>query len=202
MRKSCQRSRLARKLFVCGDTGGLKAESRDGRPVDQLGLNMPVVTDALRSSFATPKLAGIAYLKRSGDLAFLGPSREPIAVLAVQRQSLRQELGRTSEHSVSLHMISIQAGGEQKVLDPAERAALVRATLSATRTKDTDLTTLRQEIGGALEEFALTLKRPTSEEISLGIRHAIWLLRCWFSTKSASRCRRDDLQRTQSVEPA
>src|SRR5207302_6172721 len=34
---------IGERLYVCGDTGGLKAESPDGRPVDQLGLNVPAV---------------------------------------------------------------------------------------------------------------------------------------------------------------
>lgn len=165
---------LGEKLYVCGDTGGLQAEAPDGRPVHQLGLNVPVVAELLRSSFVSQKPTGMAYLKRAPDLAFLGGGKEPVAVVVLQRQSLRQELGRSSEHTVSLHMYAVQSSGSRRELTPKERASVVRGTLSATRTKDPNPELLRQEIAGVIGSLAVDLKRPTSEDITLGIRHAVW----------------------------
>jgi hypothetical protein len=139
-----------------------------------LGLNLGGVQSVLRSFFNPERIAGSAFVKRPGSLAFFEPSKEPIAVFAFVRQTLRQERGRWTEKSTALRMFHICGDGQLHELDSRQRADLIRACQSVPRVKDANGYSFRHD----LQELELTLyrrlRRPTDEEIAEGIRYSVW----------------------------
>ena len=167
---------LGNRLFACGDTGGLRAEVMGGGQVHQLGLNVPEIQEILRAQFLPEKSYGAAYLKRPADLPFLGSTKEPVVLLAFLRQSLQQELGRWFERDVSFHLYSLLPGADPTELESGHRAAVIRACVSAPRIKDPQSLNILANRGTIEADLMLNLRRPTSEEITSGIRHGVWPL--------------------------
>ena len=53
------------RIFACGDTGGVIPEPLQGRPVAQLGMNLPETSARLKASFFPDEPFGAAFLRRS-----------------------------------------------------------------------------------------------------------------------------------------
>jgi superfamily II DNA or RNA helicase len=82
-----------KRLYSCGDTGGLIAVGADGKPAATLGLSLDEVQTVLRSCFEPDRLTGVAYVKRPAGLMYLGDLKETATLLVFIRQTLQQERG-------------------------------------------------------------------------------------------------------------
>lgn len=163
------------ELFACGDTGGIPPEPVKNRPVHPLGLNVSQVISRLKGALIPSKPSGAAYLRRPVDLKILGDGKAPVGILAFLRQTIRQELGRVAEQAVTLHLYSVPPDGmAPSAVDASGRAQIVRSCLSAVRLREASLPEVAQRMAAAEPEIALDLRRPTSEEIEAGVRHAVW----------------------------
>lgn len=164
------------KIFACGDTGGLRAIGPDGSPALQLGLNLEAVQQVLCQQFALGRRVGPAFVNRPEGLEFLGSEKEVVVVLAFLLQRLEQEQGIWAERDLSLHCFSATPSGEPIELDGKQRASLIRASNLVPRIKDGGAVPLRADIVALEDGIFRSLKRPTDDQMSTGVRHALWPL--------------------------
>ncbi len=162
------------RLYACGDTGGLRAASYDGKEVHALGMNLDEIKSALRESFTPDRPAGAAFVARPKDLDFLGGDGKPTIVFAFLQHVLHQESGRWSERNVKLRIFATASGQELKELDGAQRASVVRAVQSSQRVRDPMGLQVDANIADIETALVSQLRRPTDDELSSGIRYAVW----------------------------
>lgn len=165
-----------KRLYACGDTGGLTAVGPDGTLAETLGLSLAEVQGVLRACFQPERVAGVAYVKRPAGLAYLGESKDPVVLLAFIRQTLQQDRGRWNEKSTSLHIFSVRQGGERVELNGKQRADFVRVLQTVSRVKDPSAVVLDAGLADTERQLVQSLRRPTDAEISAGVRYALWPL--------------------------
>lgn len=165
---------LGKRLYACGDTGGLRAVGEDGTPAMPLGLSLDEVQQVLRSCFVPDRVAGAAFVKRPAGFDFLGPINEPVIVLAFIRQTLQQERGRWAEKATALRMFALRTDGESKELDGKQRAELIRACQVVSRVKDPSGVEVRPDLRDVEQKLLQSLRRPTDVEIAEGVRYSVW----------------------------
>lgn len=163
-----------KKLYACGDTGGLLAVDGEGAAAISLGLSLDEVQRVLRSCFTPERPTGSAFIKRPVGLDFLGPANGPAVVLAFIRQTLHQERGRWAEKSISLRMFVVPAEGEPQALLSRQQADLVRALQAVPRVKEPSGVSTRGDLQDVEHDLLWTLRRPSEAEIAGGVRHAVW----------------------------
>ena len=166
--------RLNGKAFVCGDTGGLPVEAKNGDRAYALGLNLEEIVAALRSAFIPDRDAGIAVVRSSKDLEKTLP--EAKYLIALLRQSLRFEAGAVSESGLSMHVYSLSSKGEATELRPEVRAEVIRILLRSQRVRDWPLDGAEIQLDQVELDLASKLRIPKESEIVAGIRHCVWPL--------------------------
>jgi superfamily II DNA or RNA helicase len=165
---------LADELFLCGDLGGMPPDSIGGRPVHPIGLNIPEIASQLHRSFVPGLPSGGAYLRRSAEMDFLPSPEGKTGVVALMRQSIRQEQGRATEHTLEIRIYSVRQDGHVKELMALDRARFVRACVKAVRLREPVQQEFAVRLGAIELELTNALRRPSSEEIGAGIRHVVW----------------------------
>lgn len=160
--------------YVCGDTGGLPAVTADGAAAKQLGLNVSDVQAALRTAFSPDQFVGPAFLKLGAKADFNAPWSEPWSAMFFLRQRLQQEAGLWVEKGLSLHVNLVSSDGQEHALNSSESAALVRAMSKSVRIKEPGAITLPVGLVEIEQALAKSLRRPTPDEISNGVRYAVW----------------------------
>src|SRR5207302_930998 len=90
------------------------------------------------------------------------------------RQSIRQQMGQATEFATSLHIFLASPDNEPKELGSEDRSRFVRACMNATRLRERILACPTDRLKEWEMNLALSLKRPTTEDIEGGIRHAVW----------------------------
>ena len=163
-----------KKLYACGDTGGLRAVDGEGTAAISLGLSLDEVQQVLRSCFTPERPTGSAFIKRPAGLDFLGPANGSALVLAFIRQTLHQERGRWEEKSISLRMFVVPAEGEPQELRSRQQAELVRAVQAVPRVKEPSGVLARGDLQDVEHDLLWSLRRPSDAEIAGGVRHAVW----------------------------
>lgn len=162
--------------YACGDTGGLHAADVSGATVYQLGMNLEPVQAALGQSFAPSRKVGVAFLNHPVGLDFLSPDPRGTVVFAFLRQRLEQEHGVWAERGVSFHCYTVAFSGDPIELNSHQRAVLIRACQNVPRIKDASLVRIRNDLIEVEKALFQVLKRPTEEQMSAGLRYAVWPL--------------------------
>lgn len=165
---------FGKRIYACGDTGGLRATGEDGAPALPLGLSLDEVQQVLRTCFVPERLVGPAFVKRPAGLDFLGPVGAPVIVLAFIRQTLFQERGRWAEKATVLRMFKLEGDADSLELDGKQRADLVRACQAVSRIKDPSGVDIRPDLLEREQCLLQSLRRPSDAEISEGVRYAVW----------------------------
>jgi superfamily II DNA or RNA helicase len=166
---------LAGQQFVCGDTGGLPAVTSDGGQAKPLGLNVSEVQSALRASFAPgAQLVGPAYLKLSAKTDLPLQWEGPVTALFFLRQRIQQEAGLWTEKALTLHVTVVAQDGRQGALNSKGVSTLVRAMSRASRMKDPGGVALPADLEEIELSLAQGLRRPSDEDVVLGVRYAVW----------------------------
>ena len=165
-----------KRLYACGDTGGLIAVANDGKPAATLGLSLNEVQDVLSNCFEPDRETGVAYVKRPTGLAYLGEPKETVTLLVFIRQVLQQERGVWKEKGTSLHFFCVDDQTGPVELSPKRRAELVRVLQTVPRVKDPSGVIVRTDLIEVERSLIQALRRPPEDEISAGIRYAVWPL--------------------------
>ena len=162
------------KSYVCGDTGGLPVETRDGDRAYALGLNLDEIVVPLRNAFTPERDAGIAIVRSSKELDQLVPDVK--FLIALLKQSVRFEGGAASESSLSMHVFSVASEGATTELLPDVRAEVIRGLLRSQRVRDWPSDKVDTQLGQVEQKLASGLRIPNEGEIVSGIRHCAWPL--------------------------
>lgn len=162
------------KIYACGDTGGLPIDSLNGQSVYSLGLNLPEVTEILRSRFIPDKLVGCALLRLDSDIQSALNNESIIGLLFFIRQTIHYELGNSREVTLSLVGVALSSEREVTELTSDRQADVVRSITKAQRSKEPALPEMIMNMKVAENEMIPKLRMPSDEEISRGIRHAVW----------------------------
>ena len=124
---------LGDSIYACEDTGGLPVEFVEGKTVKQGGLNVPEIADYIRDAFWPEKSTGAGYLTLKRPATDDTQDAEPLGILFFLRQTVRQELGRTSEEHLSLRAFTISKGEGPVALSSQGTAKIIRDLADATR---------------------------------------------------------------------
>jgi hypothetical protein len=166
------------KSYAIGDIQGTPVFGRGDERVEELGLNSPPLTDALRRH-AFPKLwCGAAHLRlKSRNAERL---KGPFALLAFLVQPLRSEAqSGWLQLPPKLQLFRHEPGGESREIDGAEKRMLFRQLLNATvRAKPENNHEMLESVAKAEAELFTQLRRPSTEEMNSGVRHAVMPLFC------------------------
>lgn len=169
--------RIDESVYACGDTGGLAAQTLDGKQVSSIGLNLENVQALLRKILVPEGAVGVACVRRTDALEFLPKdSLGGVFVFATVRQLLRQERGLWTEQALSLHVYT--ANENLTVLNDlnSSRAALVvRECVTAQRVRDPK--PFSNSVANLLElesKMFNDLRRPSEKDIQSGLRYAVW----------------------------
>lgn len=162
------------KLFVCGDTGGLVASTSDGIPAISLGLNVPEVQEALLASISPSDPVGPAFFKLGVWSCLTVDQERPAFILFTLRQRIQQEADGWVEKALTLHAKLIDSSLSERDLDSSETANLIREMNLATRVKDPSGLALPVELITISNEMQQSLRTPSGEDLSTGVRFAVW----------------------------
>jgi superfamily II DNA or RNA helicase len=160
------------QLFLCGDGGGLLPDPVYGAPVRQLGLNLPEVSEVIRSAFLPEQLCGCGYLNRPEALEPIYGTA-PFGVLSFLRQTIRFEQERAAEEKLSMHSFVV-SGAEVQRLEPSNQATLLRLLSSAVRLKDPVRSQIEDRMLTIERDLAFELRKPSDSDIVERVRHVVW----------------------------
>lgn len=165
-----------KRLYACGDTGGLVAFGADGKAAATLGLSLNEVQDVLRNCFEPDRVTGVAYVKRPTGLAYLGDPKDSVTLIVFIRQVLQQERGLWKEKGTSLHIFSVVGQQGPVELSDKRRAELVRSLQTMPRVKDPVGVVVRDDLIEIERSLIQALRSPPEAAMSVGIRYAVWPL--------------------------
>jgi superfamily II DNA or RNA helicase len=169
--------RLNGEVFVCDDTAGFVAANAGGEVAPVLGINTPALNAELRRLWGMIGRTGAAWL-RTPDAQTAGALRKQLGdhdrviVAAYVRQQLRVSAGQALETGLSLHLFAANPGQQPTAVAVEETGSVIRNITACTRQKTPDVSALVY----SWDESTLqrSLATPNREQISEGIRWAVW----------------------------
>lgn len=161
-------------MFACGDYAGAPVYGSGNMTAQQLGLNMPAVSIALRRVAFPEEECGAAHIRWPKNLELPLGVQYPFGIIVLMKQALRMEQATWSEGPVTLHCYVLTADHDPISADGDDRALLLRGIFKATvRTRPEDGTDLQGKICVAEQSLAESLRRITRQEFEQGARYAI-----------------------------
>jgi superfamily II DNA or RNA helicase len=163
------------EAYVCAEYGEFLVYAPGGEITPKLGLNTEPVAEAMRR-FAFPQQpVGAAYLRwPSGQPRPTGVLSDLFGVLFLARQTL--QMGRTGgwvERRTTLHAFVTTADGLSE-LTGKEKGLLLRGLFrSVIRKSPEPAETILTTLGTAEVELTEKLRRPTEDELTAQVRHAV-----------------------------
>lgn len=152
------------QAYACGDYGATPVIAPNGSRAQQLGLNVPVLAEVLRSLALPSTVTGPVHL-RSPDGSFGHEFRGgQLGVLFFGKQVLAVEGGGYRELGLELQMFLIRQSGPPVEVTGGERAELLRALVSnSTLRRDPSASPdLVKAMSDAYEHLARSLRTPSS----------------------------------------
>ena len=128
----------------------------------------------IRDAFWPERSTGAGYFTLKRPATDDAQDVEPLGILFFLRQTVRQELGRTSEEQLSLRAFTISKGEGPVALSSQDTAKIIRNLADATRTRAPVNCGLEPTLVSLETELVDQLRRPTDEEIQAQIRHVVW----------------------------
>lgn len=166
------------RCYACGEFQGAPVFGPNSESALQLGLNVKPVAEALRRVAFPTISTGAAHLRWSAEIPLPAPAEGRLAfgALAFLRQTLKTEpQAGWVEIGTSLCCCVLNAGETSPVLlEAADKRRLFDGLSAATvRVKPHPDDNLTEELAAAEQRVADELRRPTDEDIALGVRHAV-----------------------------
>lgn len=158
--------------WACGDHGGMPVTRDDGVVANRLGLNVGIVTRALRAHGMPDVATGAAHVRwPEGEPR---PQEGVFGVLVLARQSVRWEHGSYAEHATTLHCVILTADASRRAVEGAAKGALIRGLVRATvRREPEDARALVAAIQKVENELANELRRPSDSDRDARVTHAV-----------------------------
>ncbi len=162
--------------YVCDDPSEYPMFGPQDEPVQQLGLNLPVVSDALRQLIGHSQPTGAAHLRWPKEMPL--PAQltkgDALSVLAFARQSVRPDpQGGWIEHGLGVYCYAGTTSTLEEV-DNAAKADLLRGIMRSTiRPRPDQLEESGRVLVAEETRLASLLRQPSQTELDIGIRHAV-----------------------------
>lgn len=161
--------------YVCGQQGEELVYGPDGSITPKLGLNVSSVSELLRRHALPEQPSGAAYLRwpLGGELP-ASASKPPFGVCAFLRQTLRMDrMGGWIEQGHTLHCYVMGEDSAEEMTGEDKRrilGGLFRSTIRKTAEPSENLV---QKLATTEHEIIERLRRPSEEELTGQIRHAV-----------------------------
>ena len=162
------------RTYVCGDTRGLAVDMVGGQQLHALGMNLPEITETLTNRFIPEKFVGCALLRNDAEILSVFDGMPVAGLLVFLRQTIHCELGNCREIDLLFNSFALLSNGERYQLSSTEQAKIVRAMFQAQRSKQLAAADVIKQMKDYEVDKILELKTPSDQEISMGIRHAVW----------------------------
>jgi superfamily II DNA or RNA helicase len=164
------------RFFTCGDQGGIPIYGPDDERADQLGLNLPEVKALLSTAFAPQVTTGAFNVRWTTEIPSFMRGNDRIFVFVLLRQTVRtDQLNGWVEAGLSLHVDWTTHGSQPQALEGVELRQFLRDLQNSTpRVKAPQLDDLLPMLLETEKNLIQGLRRPSEEELSKGIRHAVW----------------------------
>lgn len=160
------------KMYACGDYGGISVTRDDGAKAELLGLNVPVVTQMLRTLAFPRAVAGAAHVRWPEGEA--RPRTGTFGILVLARQSVRWEQGTLTERAEDLHCYVVMANEAAQAMEGNAKGQLLRALMRGTiRREAEEASALVAELQKAETKLIDELRRPTDVDREDRIRHVV-----------------------------
>ena len=164
--------------FVCGDYAGSPIFGPDGKNVHQLGLNHKTVIEVMRRLAFPKSSSGAAHLRWKTGLPL--PSgvldNSTFGVLVFLKQTVRADQQTLwSEQNSMVHCyIFLNTSDAIELTSTAEKRKLLAGLFNAiVRTKPEEARELISCLVEQESTIGNVLRKPTDQEISNGVRHAV-----------------------------
>lgn len=164
---------LGLQTYVCGDTGGLPVETRNGSRALGLGINIEEISAAIRASFLPDRESGCALIRRTKEIDANIPSGT-FSIIALICQSIQYEKGTCTEANVTLHLYAIVPDSEPFELSAQQRSELIRIFIRSQRAKKVPDLGVVEKVISVEKQIYDRHRIPTDDEIAMGIRRAVW----------------------------
>jgi hypothetical protein len=161
-------------FFACGDYAGAPVYGPGNAVAQQIGLNIPEVTSALRRVAFPERIGGAAHIRWPKDVELTFRTQYPFGVLIVMKQSLRMEQTTWFEGPMVLNCYVVDRGGNITPVTGEDRAVLLRGIYKSTvRTRPDDDVELQRKISEAEARLSTDLRRITRQELDEGTRYGV-----------------------------
>lgn len=161
------------KIYACGDHSGSPVTDSRGVRAEQLGVNLPMVQDALRRLGLGHEPAGGAHIQLARGSSLLPRSSGPVGLLVYARSVLSLENVSCREIGLELRAFFIDAEGGVGAVAESQLGPLVRELLDAKVRRDSARPPeLMAEMRKASERLTLQLRQPPDR----GKRYALFPL--------------------------
>jgi superfamily II DNA or RNA helicase len=160
---------------VCADYGEFQVYAPDGSITSKVGINITAVSEPLRKAAFPAMPVGAAYVRwPSSGLLPASIAGLPFGILVFARQTIQMNRsGGWVERKTSLPVFLIKEGVATE-LQGTDKGVLIRILLRSVIRKSAEATTsLLQEIRQAENNLIMRLRRPTDDEMTSQIRHAV-----------------------------
>jgi hypothetical protein len=161
--------------YVCADYAESLVYNQDGRLTPKLGLNLPVVCEALRKVAFPSQPVGAAWLRWPNNMEKLefAPTL-PMALLVFVRLTFSRDVnGQWFEVGPSLRMFYLHDGQKTEITG-TDKGRLLRTLFNTTIRKSADLdSAVPALLASAEREIVESLRKPSDQELPAGIRHAV-----------------------------
>lgn len=166
------------ELFASDDYGSMPVTLAGGQRAAPLGLNLDVVSAALRQYGWSPGAPGVAHVRIGESIE--GLPATPFGVLAYGRMSFSIEGNSYREVGLELRLFTVSAVGVRVELEGPVTGAFVRALLDGQVRRDPDpsAAALAVWLRTADMELETLLRRPTDPSI----RHVVFPVAAAFIT--------------------
>ncbi|HXI90001.1 MAG TPA: helicase-related protein, partial [Blastocatellia bacterium] len=161
--------------YVCGEYGEELVYGPDDSITPKVGLNLKSVSELLRKYAFPDQPCGAAYLRWPDDVELPSCVRAlPFGISAFLRQTLRiDRLGGWLEQGHSIHCFVTGTDTTSEVTGD-EKSRLLRGLFRSSIRKTTEPSAdLVQSLVAIEREVTETLRRPSDEELTNQIRHAV-----------------------------
>ena len=167
--------RLGKNVYVCGNTNGLPVETRAGSKAYALGINLEEILAVMRNTFFPDRDVGAALVRRSKELDIHLPM-DTVSLITLLRHSIRYEGGNSNESNLSLHLFAVNTEFQQTELSTIARANTIRLLMQSQRVRDMEIILETEKMAEIEQSLIDHFQRLTEDDISMGIRHAVWLI--------------------------
>jgi superfamily II DNA or RNA helicase len=159
--------------YVGQEHDGMPVSRRDGVKVEALGLNVPIVAEALRKVALSIVPTGAAHLRWS-ETRPRAPVAATFGVLVLLRQALRSEGSRWVEHGLELHCYHVAESGVWSEWIEGDRNAAICGLLKAIVRRDPHPDGPLLDILVKCEaERIHALRMPTDDDRARNMRHTV-----------------------------